>query len=173
MYVTLPAVVQRFYHLCHSVPPSNDLHPPFPPCLHPSNRFIPDFARELDFLRLLPRGADIDPNDPRSGNVLRLRGLLSSLDLNRRESSVAGSALTSKTARVVDGALGSGRSGSSDTAGSNGAEDNGVFRASQQQQVGFGCSAESATSTLIITGSGTARSGPLKTSSAINWQRFS
>lgn len=55
---------------------------------------IPDFARELDFLRLLPRGADIDPNDPRHGSVLRLRDLLPALGLGRRESSLVASAQT-------------------------------------------------------------------------------
>lgn len=103
-------------------------------------RTIPDFAREADFLRLLPRGADIDPNDPRHGNLMRLRGLLSTLDLDRRESSVvargprAGSGLgpTRRPASARGGAgAGAGNEGAEDGGEE---EDTGVFRASQEQQ---------------------------------------
>jgi len=38
----------------------------------------PEFARERDFLRLLPKLSTIDPNDPRNGNLLRLKDMLSS-----------------------------------------------------------------------------------------------
>ncbi|CAM9238774.1 unnamed protein product, partial [Ectocarpus sp. 12 AP-2014] len=105
-----------------------------------ASRTIPDFAREADFLHLLPCGADIDPNDPRHGNLMRMRGLLSTLDLDRRESSVvargprAGSGL-GPTRRPA-----SARGGASAGAGNEGVEDGGeeedtgVFRASQEQQ---------------------------------------
>lgn len=100
--------------------------------VHTIRRLIPDFARELDFLRLLPRGADVDPNDPRQGNVLRLRGLLAALGLGRRESSLA------SVAGRGESGLGSarGRSGGrSGEGGGDGEEDAGVFRASHEQQV--------------------------------------
>lgn len=109
-------------------------------------RSIPDFAREADFLRLLPRGADIDPNDPRHGNVMRMRGLLAALGLGRRESSAvahaagraggarigaAGLGLTKRPGTAAGGGSGSG-------GGAGGAlaeeEETGVFRASQEQQ---------------------------------------
>lgn len=111
------------------------------PCLQRTShgRTIPDFAREADFLRLLPRGADIDPNDPRHGNLMRLRGLLSTLDLDRRESSVvargprAGSGLgpTRRPASARRAGAGAGNEGAEDGGEE---EDTGIFRASQEQQ---------------------------------------
>lgn len=112
-------------------------------CLAPTPRpsfsikLIPDFARELDFLRLLPRGADVDPNDPRHGNVLRLGGLLDTLGLGRRESSAAGHSagggvgldLNNNRREEIGNIEGSGGAGAEDN------EDQGVFRASQEQQV--------------------------------------
>lgn len=103
-------------------------------------RSIPDFAREADFLRLLPRGADIDPNDPRHGNVMRMRGLLAALGLGRRESSVAAHAVAG--GRRTLGGLGLDKRVRGPSIGaSNGTvgggdeeEDIGVFRASQEQQ---------------------------------------
>lgn len=109
-------------------------------------RSIPDFAREADFLRLLPRGADIDPNDPRHGNVMRMRGLLAALGLGRRDSSVVAHAAAGGAARVGGGlgltkrpgtTAGGGASGAgvvSSGAGAAEEEEAGVFRASQEQQ---------------------------------------
>lgn len=110
------------------------------------NRSIPDFAREADFLRLLPRGADIDPNDPRHGNVMRMRGLLAALGLGRRESSVVAHAAAKSGARfgaeqgftkrpgtAAGGGSGAGGGGGGG-AGEVEEEEIGVFRASQEQQ---------------------------------------
>ncbi|CAM9591141.1 unnamed protein product, partial [Pylaiella littoralis] len=111
-----------------------------------SSRSIPDFAREVDFLRLLPRGADIDPNDPRHGNVMRMRGLLAALGLDRRESSVVAHAAAKSGARfgaeqgftkrpgtAAGGGSGAGGGGGGG-AGEVEEEEIGVFRASQEQQ---------------------------------------
>lgn len=108
-------------------------------------RSIPDFAREADFLRLLPRGADVDPNDPRHGNVMRMRGLLSALGLGRRESSVAAHAAVAEASggrRSVGGVGpttktvgGLGVGAGNEAVGRGGEEEEaGVFRASQEQQ---------------------------------------
>ena len=104
---------------------------------HPPIRSIPDFAREADFLRLLPRGADIDPNDPRHGNVMRMRGLLAALGLGRRESSVV--AHGGGGGRVAVAGLGLAKEGVGGPVGIGGGggdeeEEAGVFRASQEQQ---------------------------------------
>eukprot|EP00903_Cladosiphon_okamuranus_P014903 g13800.t1 len=109
-----------------------------------SSRSIPDFAREADFLRLLPRGADIDPNDPRHGNVMRMRGLLAALGLGRRESSVVAHATAATAAaaggrRVVGGLglanrVGGPGFGAGHEAVGDEEEEAGVFRASQEQQ---------------------------------------
>lgn len=104
-------------------------------------RSIPDFAREADFLRLLPRGADVDPNDPRHGNVMRLRGLLPALGLGRRESAVVAQAVVgggrngrgvglAKKAAALGVPVGTELMGEGEDE-----EDAGVFRASQEQQV--------------------------------------
>lgn len=102
-------------------------------------RSIPDFAREADFLRLLPRGAEIDPNDPRHGNVMRMRGLLAALGLERRESHAAvaaggggrsGGVLgLAKRAGSISAVV-----GNAALAGVEEEEDSGVFRASEEQQ---------------------------------------
>ncbi|CAM9501087.1 unnamed protein product [Ectocarpus fasciculatus] len=101
-----------------------------------ASRTIPDFAREADFLRLLPRGADIDPNDPRHGNLMRLRGLLSTLDLDRRESSVVarGPCVGSGLGLTRRPASAKGRAGNEGAQDEGEEEDTGVFRASQEQQ---------------------------------------
>lgn len=46
---------------------------------------MPEFAGEPDFLRLLPDEVDVDPNDPRHGNILRLGGLLAALGMSHRD----------------------------------------------------------------------------------------
>ena len=37
---------------------------------------IPDFEREKDFLQMLPDLSQLDPNDPRNANLLRLRDMI-------------------------------------------------------------------------------------------------
>lgn len=115
--------------------------PPYPVAVLPRlrlvmrDRSIPEFARELDFLRLLPRGADVDPNDPRFGNVVLLRQLLASLGPGRHDSPFrehhTGCGSRTGPASLLGEIT---EHGGAATRGEEG-EDNGVFRASQEQQV--------------------------------------